>query len=243
MLSNHDVTRVVTRYGRTDTSFSFGAKRTGIPTDGALGHRRARAAALLAMALPGSFYLYQGDELGLPEVEDLPVDRIQDPMHFQSGGRDPGRDGCRVPLPWAGDTAPFGFSPPGSLAEPWLPQPDDWARLTAAKQRTIPDSTLELYRRALKLRRAHLTTSGRPLEWLPSPDGVLAFRRDDLVCVVNLTSEAIALQWAGTVLVASVALDGQTLPADAAAWIHAPVRSAAEIPPAAHPRADKEPQR
>ena len=243
VLSNHDVTRVVTRYGRADTSFSFGAKRMGIPTDGVVGQRRARAAALLAMALPGSFYLYQGDELGLPEVEDLPVDRIQDPMHFQSGGRDPGRDGCRVPLPWAGTTAPYGFSPTGSPAEPWLPQPDDWAPLTAAKQRTMPDSTLELYRRSLSLRREHLTAPRRPLEWLPSRDGVLAFRRGDLVCVVNLTSEPIALQWAGTVLVASVPPDGQTLPADAAAWIHAPVRSASENSPAAvHPRANKEPK-
>ena len=111
VLSNHDVTRVATRYGRADTSFSFVGRRTGVPTDHSLGRRRARAAALLAMALPGTFYLYQGEELGLPEVEDLPVERIQDPMHFQSGGVDPGRDGCRVPLPWSGTAPPFGFSP------------------------------------------------------------------------------------------------------------------------------------
>ena len=112
VLSNHDVTRVATRYGRADTSFSFSGRRMGVPTDAALGQRRARAAALLALALPGTYYLYQGEELGLPEVEDLPVDRIQDPMHFQSGGVDPGRDGCRVPLPWSGSAPPFGFSPP-----------------------------------------------------------------------------------------------------------------------------------
>ena len=111
VLANHDVTRPLTRYGREDTSFSFTAKRIGTPTDRALGERRARAAVVLTAALPGSFYVYQGDELGLPEVEDLPADRIQDPMHFQSGGVDPGRDGCRVPLPWSGDTPPFGFSP------------------------------------------------------------------------------------------------------------------------------------
>jgi len=244
VLSNHDVTRVVTRYGRADTSFSFGAKRMGIPTDPALGQRRARAAALLAMALPGSFYLYQGDELGLPEVEDLPVDRIQDPMHFQSGGRDPGRDGCRVPLPWSGTAAPYGFSPQGALAEPWLPQPDDWAPFTAAAQRGTPDTTLELYRRALRLRREYLTGPDRPLEWLPGRDGVLAFRRGEIVCVVNLTPEPVALHWAGTVLVASAPRVTQTLPPDAAAWIHAPVRSASENSPAADAsRAhDKEPE-
>ena len=102
VLSNHDVTRVVTRYGRADTTFSFAAKRIGTPTDLALGMRRARAVALLVAALPGTLYVYQGEELGLPEVEDLPPEHIQDPMHFQSGGTDPGRDGCRVPLPWDG---------------------------------------------------------------------------------------------------------------------------------------------
>ena len=105
VLSNHDVTRPVTRYGREDTSFSFDAKREGTPTDLARGTRRARAAALLAMALPGSMYVYQGEELGLPEVEDIPAELRQDPMWLRSGGVDPGRDGCRVPLPWAGDDA------------------------------------------------------------------------------------------------------------------------------------------
>ena len=99
VLSNHDVTRPVTRYGREDTSFDFAAKRFGTPTDLELGTRRARAAALLVAALPGALYVYQGDELGLPEVEDVPRDGIQDPMHFRSEGVDPGRDGCRVPLP------------------------------------------------------------------------------------------------------------------------------------------------
>ncbi|GAA3290169.1 hypothetical protein GCM10020295_03860 [Streptomyces cinereospinus] len=96
VLCNHDVTRTVTRYGRADTAFDFATKRFGTPTDLDLGTRRARAAALLSLALPGSVYLYQGEELGLPEA-DVPLDRIEDPMHFRSGGTDPGRDGCRVP--------------------------------------------------------------------------------------------------------------------------------------------------
>ena len=102
MLSNHDVTRPVTRYGRADTSFAFETKRAGTPTDLERGTRRARAAALLAMALPGSMYIYQGEELGLPEVEDIPPERRQDPMWHRSSGVDPGRDGCRVPHPVVG---------------------------------------------------------------------------------------------------------------------------------------------
>ena len=110
VLSNHDVTRPVTRYGREDSSFAFARKRFGTPTDVDLGRRRARAAALLTAALPGSLYLYQGDELGLPEVE-LPRDVLEDPMHFRSGGVDPGRDGCRVPLPWRGAAAAVRVQP------------------------------------------------------------------------------------------------------------------------------------
>ena len=136
-----------------DSSFTFTAKRFGTPTDLDLGRRRARAAALLSAALPGALYLYQGDELGLPEVEDLPLDVLQDPMHFRSEGIDPGRDGCRVPLPWSGTTAPFGFSPNGSRSAPartWLPQPADWAELTVAHQSADPTSMLHLYRDILR---------------------------------------------------------------------------------------------
>ena len=151
VLSNHDVTRPVTRYGRADTSFSFESRREGTPTDLARGTRRARAAALLSMALPGSMYVYQGEELGLPEVEDIPAERRHDPMWFRSGGVDPGRDGCRVPLPWAGDQPTYGFSSDG--ATPWLEQPGDWAPLTVEAQSGAPDSMLELYRAGLGKRR------------------------------------------------------------------------------------------
>jgi alpha-glucosidase len=116
VLSNHDVTRPVTRYGQEDSSFAFATRRAGVPTDLELGRKRARAAALLCAALPGSLYIYQGEELGLDEVQDLPADQLQDPMYLRSGGTDPGRDGCRVPLPWAGTCPPFGFSPAGASA-------------------------------------------------------------------------------------------------------------------------------
>jgi alpha-glucosidase len=216
VLSNHDVTRVVTRYGRADTTFSFAAKRIGTPTDLDLGLRRARAAALLVTALPGTLYVYQGEELGLPEVEDLPVEHLQDPMHFQSGGTDPGRDGCRVPLPWEGTEPPFGFGPDDST--PWLPQPTSWATLTVAAEDVDPGSMLTLYRDVTALRRKRLVGNEQPLCWLPGPEGVLAFRRGDTGCVVNLSPGPVQLP-AGTVLITSGPLDGDRLPVDTAAWI------------------------
>ncbi|WP_282948058.1 glycoside hydrolase family 13 protein [Cellulomonas endometrii] len=219
VLSNHDVTRPVTRYGRADSSFAFATKRAGVPTDLELGTRRARAAALLTAALPGSLYLYQGDELGLPEVEDLPPEVVQDPMHARSGGVDPGRDGCRVPLPWSGDRPPFGFAPHG--VTPWLPQPDDWAARTAQAQADDPASMLTLYRRALALRRAEPGLGDGDLRWLDAPAGVLALARGDVLCVVNLTAEPVALPAHAGVLLASHPLDGGRLPPDAAAWLRA----------------------
>jgi alpha-glucosidase len=215
VLSNHDVTRPVTRYGRADTGFAFATKRAGTPTDLALGTRRARAAALLTAALPGSLYLYQGDELGLPEHEQLDDDLRTDPMYLRSGGVDPGRDGCRVPLPWSGDAPPFGFSPAGRPT--WLPQPADWAAFTVAAQAADPASMLALYRAALRIRRAELP--GRPMRWLPAADGVLAFARGDaFACVVNLGPDPTALP-PGELLLASGPLAGERLPTDTAAWL------------------------
>ncbi|WP_206535726.1 glycoside hydrolase family 13 protein [Microbacterium sp. 4R-513] len=221
VLSNHDVTRPVTRYGREDTAFAFLKKRFGVPTDPELGLHRARAAALLVAALPGSLYIYQGDELGLPEVEDLPLALIQDPMHFRSGGVDPGRDGCRVPLPWTGDRAPFGFGPAGT--QTWLPQPAAWSALTVEAQEHDPHSTLNLYRAALRLRRELPGLGDGPLTWVETPDpDTLAFRRgDDFVCVVNTGDSAIDLPAHEEVLLSSSALDDGALPGDSAAWLRA----------------------
>jgi len=219
LLSNHDVTRPVTRYGRSDTAFSFGAKRRGTPTDLAVGRRRARAAALLAAALPGSLYIYQGDELGLDEVEEIPADRLQDPMVVRSGGVDPGRDGCRVPLPWSGSAPPFGFSPPDSPAEPWLPQPDRWAPLTVAAQAADPGSMLSLYRRSLAVRRSDPDLATEAFSWLPSASEVLAFRRGDrFVSMTNLGSTPIAAPGGADLLLASHDLVDGALPTDATGW-------------------------
>jgi alpha-glucosidase len=226
VLSNHDVTRPVTRYGRADTSFSFDAKRFGTPTDLELGTRRARAAALLTAALPGCLYVYQGDELGLPEHEELPRTAIQDPMHGRSGGVDPGRDGCRVPLPWTGDAAhAHGFSfprPDGASAAPWLPQPDRWGRYAVHAQAADPASMLSLYRAAIATRRREPGLRGDAFGWLEisARDGdVLAFTRDDVACVVNFGADPTPLPQHRAVLLASGELPGGRLPTDTAVWL------------------------
>jgi alpha-glucosidase len=219
VLSNHDVTRPVTRYGRADTSFAFESKREGTPTDLKLGARRARAAALLAMALPGSMYIYQGEELGLPEVEDIPSDRRQDPMWHRSGGVDPGRDGCRVPLPWGGDRPPYAFSSDGA-GRPWLDQPDDWAQLSVERQSQDATSMLSLYRAGLQLRRTIPALGDGDLAWLPSPEPVLAFERGDgFTCLVNFGPDPVDLPAGATVLLASSELEGGALPHDSTVWL------------------------
>lgn len=222
VLSNHDVTRPVTRYGRTDSGFSFASKRFGVPSDPVLGLRRAKAAALLTVALPGSLYLYQGDELGLPEVE-LPQELLLDPMHIRSGGVDPGREGCRVPLPWERHSPSLGFSPLQAAAAPWLPQPEAWGELTVDVQEREPNSMLGLYRRALALRRSEPCLGEGTLNWLTAPgagDGVLSFARGEtFVCAVNLGHAPIDLPPHTSVLLASDASVTDQLPADTAVWL------------------------
>jgi alpha-glucosidase len=230
VLSNHDVTRPVTRYGRVDSSFSFTAKRFGTPTDLELGTRRARAASLIAAALPGCLYIYQGDELGLPEVEDIPLDRLQDPMHFRSEGVDPGRDGCRVPLPWTADGPSAGFSPDSAQAEPWLPQPQGWGRHSVEAQVADQRSMLHLYRQTLAVRRQQADLGEGALTWLDLGDGVLAFTRgDSFASITNFTAEPVRLPAGSTVLLASGDLPQSAsdqndahdclLPPDTTAWL------------------------
>ena len=218
VLSNHDITRPVTRYGREDSGFAFARKRFGTPTDLALGTRRARAASLLTAALPGALYIYQGDELGLPEVE-LPVEVLQDPMHFRSDGIDPGRDGCRVPLPWSGQVAPYGFGT-GPADRTWLPQPAGWASLTVEAEAADPGSMLSLYRSALRIRRDRDDLGGDTIDWLDLGDDVIAFMRGAAtVSVTNLGSVPIDLPAHRQVLLSSAPLDGPLLPPDSTAWL------------------------
>ncbi|HEY2543368.1 MAG TPA: alpha-amylase family glycosyl hydrolase [Gaiellaceae bacterium] len=221
VLSNHDVTRPVTRYGRDDTSFAFESKREGTPTDLRRGLRRARAAALLAMALPGSLYVYQGEELGLPEVEDIPGERKQDPMWLRSGGVDPGRDGCRIPIPWSGETPPYGFSPDG--VRTWLDQPDGWAELTVEAESNDPGSMLSLYRAGLRLRKQAPWGAGE-FRWIPFDGEVVAFARGDaFTCLVNFGPEPVALPPGADVLIASNDLEGGAVPQDTTVWLYNPL--------------------
>jgi alpha-glucosidase len=204
VLSNHDVVRHPTRYG-----------------GGATGLARARAALLTMMALPGSTYVYQGEELGLEQVDVAPEDR-QDPSYLRGG--DVGRDGCRVPLPWSGDAPPFGFGP--GTAQPWLPQPAEWSQLTVERQSKDPESTLSFYRKVLRLRRELTARVGEDVTLLSSAPGSLAFARGDgLVCMVNCGSRAAKVpDEAGELLISSgeplvVGRGGvRRLAPDTAAW-------------------------
>ncbi|MFI8996847.1 glycoside hydrolase family 13 protein [Streptomyces sp. NPDC053542] len=222
VLSNHDVVRHPSRFGRKVVKkwVANEVYRPEGPLDLELGTRRARAAALLMLSLPGGAYIYQGEELGLPEVEDLPEEVLQDPTWERSGHTDRGRDGCRVPIPWSGERAPYGFSPDGAAGEPWLPQPPEWRELSVAAQEGDEDSMLALYRRALRLRRDHPALGDGTLTWLDAPEGVLALRREPgFLCVVNLSAEPYALPAHKDVLLASGPLADGRLAPDQAAWL------------------------
>ncbi|MFI5800193.1 glycoside hydrolase family 13 protein [Streptomyces sp. NPDC051677] len=206
VLSNHDETRHVTRYGRAHTGVTP-MRDQGHPTDLTLGTRRARAATLLMLALPGGAYIYQGEELGLYEVEDLPESSLQDPIWERSGHTIRGRDGCRVPLPWTGDTPPYGFSTSVS-ATPWLPQPDGWKSYTAEAKQADRTSMLQLYRSALHLRRTNPHLRGEQFHWLDSPPDTLLFERgNSLLCAINLSDQPIPLPHSAVSLLASGPLD------------------------------------
>jgi alpha-glucosidase len=192
-----------------------------VESDLELGTRRARAAILLMLALPGCAYLYQGEELGLPEVLDLPPKVFDDPIWSRSGHTIRGRDGCRVPLPWAGEAPPFEFGPGGS--RPWLPQPASWRTLTAEAEARDPGSMLSLYRTALHVRREHPGLATEAFRWLPGPDGTLLFERGaGLRCAVNLSTRSIDLPPGARVVLASAQLDGDTLRPDGTAWFERP---------------------
>ncbi|TFV61970.1 glycoside hydrolase family 13 protein [Geodermatophilus sp. DF01-2] len=218
VLSSHDETRHVTRFGRARSGAAPMGFDPASPVDRALGLRRARAAILLTLALPGGAYLYQGEELGLPEVEDLPEEVLQDPTWERSGRTARGRDGCRVPLPWSGNRPPFGFTTDG--VRPWLPQPEEWRELTVAAQRNDPASTLSLYRSALRLRRSLPgLADDEPLTWQDLGDDVLAFDRGPRFrCVVNLSARPVPLAGQGEPALTSEAMAGE-VPPDTAVWL------------------------
>jgi alpha-glucosidase len=196
VLANHDVDRTATRYG-----------------GGAQGVARARAAALVQLSLPGAAYLYNGDELGLENVE-LPDAALQDPTWERSGHTVRGRDGERVPLPWRGNVPPFGFT---TAPTSWLPMPPDWAGLTVEAQEADPSSTLQLYRSTLALRRKLPGLAGAGLEWLDAPADCLAYRRGEISVWLNAGAAAVPLP-SGELVHASGPVEGE-LPPDTAVWL------------------------
>jgi alpha-glucosidase len=220
VLSNHDVVRHASRLALTAENpqgAGIGPKSDGLP-DRAVGLQRARAASALMLGLPGSAYIYQGEELGLPEVIDLPDDARQDPTWFRTNGERYGRDGCRVPIPWDADAPAYGFSPTG---ESWLPQPDDWAPYAREAQIGVEGSTLELYREALALRHDNDLGFGS-VEWVTGlGEAVVAFKNGDVIVVANTGSVPIELP-TGTITLASGPVSGSILPGDTTVWLSAP---------------------
>ncbi|WP_066287359.1 glycoside hydrolase family 13 protein [Arthrobacter sp. B6] len=234
VLSNHDTVRHTTRFGLKDpTTFPKGLGSRDEQPDAVLGLQRARAATLVSFALPGSVYIYQGEELGLPEHTTLPDEARQDPTFFRTKGAEIGRDGCRVPLPWKADEPGYGFAGtftagsakptpdagPGARVPtaPWLPQPESFQDLAADRQDGVEGSTLELYRSALAFRSAHRLGSGS-FQWADThhpEDGLLAFHNGDVLVLCNLGTAAVPVPAGFTVSLTSAP----------------PAEGVAEIPP------------
>jgi len=218
VMSNHDVVRHVSRLG---LDLPEGEQPTGLgpntpyKPDTVLGQRRARAATALMLALPGSSYLYQGEELGLPEVIDIPDGHRQDPTFRRTSGERYGRDGCRVPIPWEADKPAFGFNATGKS---WLPQPGEFASLARDVQQEDPTSSLQLYIRLLALRKQHGLGSGS-LHWSEGfPDSTLAFSNGSVAVIANLGDQPVSLP-EGEVLLSSGSLIDGLLPPDTTAWL------------------------
>ncbi|WP_207453530.1 glycoside hydrolase family 13 protein [Herbiconiux sp. SYSU D00978] len=221
VFSNHDVVRHATRYALPprgeDTKKAGNAWLLSGGTDPVAdvegGLRRARAATLVMLALPGSAYVYQGEELGLPEVADIPDEARQDPTFFRSPGVDKGRDGCRVPMPWTTSGDSYGFGPAGAH----LPQPAVYGELSVEAQEGVAGSTLEFYRTALRLR--HELQTDETLDWIESDPHVLHFRRPGGWHVVtNFGTEPVALP-AGELLHSSGPVEGGALPGETTVWL------------------------
>ncbi len=239
-LNNHDIQRIVTRLGRVDAHKPESWTNNNLALSGAgfdpvVGERRARAMAALIFALPGNLFLYQGEELGLQEVFDIPDDRREDPVFFRSGGAEVGRDGCRVPIPWTNDpSTSYGFSTPaadGSIAEPWLPQPEAWGERSVGAADQHPDATLTLYRMLGLARTSYATKQPATAEVVDAStitggDQLVIVRRGTLLVVTNPASEPVEIDLAalGTsmaqLVVSSSDVDtsASLVPADTTLW-------------------------
>jgi len=225
VFNNHDVVRSVDRLDLGLTNHGETTLlRQGDPAKFNInrGTLRARSAALMMLALPGGAYLYQGEELALPEVRDIPEARLSDPRWKMSGYLDRGRDGCRVPLPWSSNPeGAFGFSNNESLTpdKAWLPQSPWWGKFSVDSQDGIENSTLNMYREALSIRKVEQGLGDGEMEWIEAGAEVVAFERPGgFACYINFGT-AIQLPANSQILLASGAISGHTLPTDTAAWL------------------------
>ncbi len=216
VLSNHDVVRHATRLALTvdnPQGEGIGPNTAGKP-DPVVGLARGRAATALMLALPGSAYIYQGEELGLPEAMEIPDEYRQDPTWFRTNGERYGRDGCRVPLPWDADAPAYGFNETGRS---WLPQPSEWAQFARSTEEADPTSTLALYKELLVKRREFGFATGS-LVWEDAGVDAVAFRRGDVHVLVNLGSAPLPLPADATIVLASQPVEGSELPVDTTVW-------------------------
>lgn len=229
VLSNHDVVRVVNRLeaefvseGETEKAAeSITATRT---FDHVRANQRARSAALLMLALPGAVFLYQGEELGLPEVLDIPTERLQDPIWKMSGNKERGRDGCRVPLPWkTTEAGAFGFSSNVEITRTssWLPQPEHWGEYSAEGQEAQESSMLRLYRTALRHRKTNPSLMNEYFSWLDSPHHSFIFTRaqdESFLCIVTFEAgESIPPGY--MVLMSSQNIEEGRIPPNTTVWL------------------------
>jgi alpha-glucosidase len=232
-LNNHDTQRSVTRFGRADATTHGASAETNLAASHAavdleIGLRRARAAVLLELGLPGGVYLYAGEELGLPEVLDLPAEARQDPVFLRTEGRELGRDGCRVPLPWQTEPASsHGFSLATDAEAAWMPQPTGWGAWSVESQQAAADSMLSLYRHALRVRRATSDLRSLDFAWLSAFDDedLVAFSRGDTVVIVNCGDQAreVPAPWVGARQICASSIVGpvntSSIEANSALWL------------------------
>jgi alpha-glucosidase len=221
VLSNHDVIRHSSRMGgvKGRPTASDGIGPNGPQPDRELGLRRARAATLFTLALPGSMYLYQGEELGLPEHTTLADEFRQDPTFYRTGGARVGRDGCRVPLPWeAGVGDANGFNRTGKA---WLPQPEIYSEYARDRQDGVAGSTLELYKLAIRLRK-ELKLGDGSFEWVAefTNEKTLGFKNGEILVIHNFGPESLQLPALQIVASSQNGLTlGATLSADQTVWL------------------------
>ena len=216
-LSNHDQIRHATKMGlnsAVDRRSWMLSNGTSHPLDAAAGTQNALAATLFILALPGSTYMYQGEELGLHEVTDIPASQIQDPQYLRNNKMDKGRDGCRVPLPWEKSGTSFGFGTGGAH----LPQPSWFADYSVEAEENDPNSALSIYRIALGLRKSLITEE--KIKWHKTGNSsVLHFSRPNgWHCITNFRGESYPMP-KGEILLSSHPLTGSKIPAGTTVWL------------------------